>query len=178
MVAGVEQVAKCAVRLVPGAGSEPATLIVAADGRMVPVAAAELRSRLVAGARVGALHGLQLQLVLLETDTDAEAVVEQAAAKALEHALGHADLVELEPWVVFEVLAPAASSAAVLADLGSRGGEISQIASGSLGARLNGRAPLARMLGYVTRLRSITKGLGQVVMRPDGFAPSIAVQDD
>ena len=37
--------------------------------------------------------------------------------------------------------------------------------------------PLSRMLGYVTRLRSQTKGLGRVSMRPDGFAPSEPVGD-
>ncbi|MGK0153761.1 MAG: translation elongation factor EF-G, partial [Neolewinella sp.] len=72
----------------------------------------------------------------------------------------------------FEVLAPATSSAAVLADLRSRGGEVGNLAAGRMGARLTGRAPLAKMIGYVTRLRSITKGLGQVVIRPAGFAPS------
>ena len=65
-------------------------------------------------------------------------------------------------------------AARVLADLGARGAEVSSVAAGGLGARLTGRAPLSRMLGYVTRLRSVTKGLGQVSMRPAGFAASDA----
>jgi elongation factor G len=171
LVMGCDQVARCTVRLQPLPGGEPATLRVGIEGDMVSIAAAELRSQLVAGFRVGALHGVELHLLQLSCETRAEAVVEQAAAKALEHALEQAGLVELEPWVTFEVLAPAASSAAVLADLGTRGGEVLQLASGGLGTRLHGRAPLARMIGYVTRLRSITKGLGQVVMRPAGYEP-------
>ena len=91
-------------------------------------------------------------------------------AAPTDDALATAGVVELEPWVALEVLAPAASSNAVLADLGARGAEMNGVSAGRQGARLTGRAPLARMLGYVTRLRSITKGLGQVSMRPDGFA--------
>lgn len=172
MIAGVEQVARCELAVEPRPGGEPATLIVEAVGPMATVAAVGLRARLLTGSRVGALHGVQVRLVAVGGDTHAEALVEQAAAKALEDAISRSGLVELEPWVSFEVLAPAASSAAVLADLGSRGGEVGNLAAGRMGARLTGRAPLARMLGYVTRLRSITKGLGQVVIRPAGFAPS------
>jgi elongation factor G len=171
LIAGVKQVARCEVVVEPVAGGDPATLHVEAEGLMVAVAEADLRARLLTGVRVGALHGMRLRLVDVGGDAEAEALVEQAAAKALEDAVSRAGLVELEPWVSFEVLAPAASSAAVLADLGSRGGEVANLAAGRMGARLTGRAPLARMIGYVTRLRSITKGLGQVVIRPAGFAP-------
>lgn len=173
LIAGVERSARCAVEVRPESGSGPASLSVAPllAGCMVPVAEAELRSRLVAGLRVGPLHGAHVELTQVKTDGEAEAMVEQAVSKALENALADAALVLLEPWVTLEVLAPAASSAAVLADLGARGAEVLHVAAGRLGARLSGRAPLARMLGYVTRLRSITKGLGQVTIRPAGFAP-------
>jgi elongation factor G len=172
VIGGIEQVACCEVSVAPVAGGNPAVLRVATEGVMVPVAVAELQTRLVAGSRVGSLHGMELVVTQVSGTTTTEALVEQAAAKAFATAIAAAELVELEPWVAFEVLAPAASSAAVLADLGARGGEVSNLAAGRLGSRLTGRAPLARMLGYVTRLRSITKGLGQVVIRPDGFAPA------
>ena len=170
IIGGIEQVASCELSVVPLAGGDPARLRVATEGVMVAVAAAELRTRLVAGFRVGSLHGMELAVIRVSASAATEALVEQAAAKAFAAAITAAGLVELEPWVAFEVLAPAASSAAVLADLGARGGEVSNLAASRLGSRLTGRAPLARMLGYVTRLRSITKGLGQVVIRPDGFA--------
>lgn len=170
MIAGVERSARCEVVLEPVAGPSAATVVVAASGGMVAVAESELRNRLASGLRTGPLHGAQLSLVSVASDSDAEALVEQAASKAFENAVAEAGLVELEPWVSFEVLTPAASSTAVLADLASRGGEVGNMTAGRMGARLSGRAPLSRMLGYVTRLRSVTKGLGQVVMRPDGFA--------
>lgn len=173
MIGGVECSAHCAVSLHLSTDGLPATVIVEDDGPLVRAAEAELRNRLSSGSRVGALHGARLVLASVRSDTDTEPLVEQAAAKALENALAEAGLVELEPWVVFEVLVPAASSAAVLADLGARGAEMGHVAAGRLGARLSGRAPLSRMLGYVTRLRSISKGLGQVVMRPAGFAAAL-----
>lgn len=172
LIAGVEQVARCGVAIEPVPGGEPASFLVETEGSMVAVAATYLRARLLAGARVGALHGIVLRLVNVSGDALAEALVEQAAARAIEDAISRAGLLELEPWVSFEVLVPATSSAAVLADLRSRGGEVGNLAAGRMGARLTGRAPLAKMIGYVTRLRSITKGLGQVVIRPAGFAPS------
>ena len=120
VIAGVEQMAACTIALAPAAGSEAATLVVLAEGPMVAVAEVELRARLLAGARVGALHGVVVQLLQLRADTTAEALVEQAVAKAFQGAVTKAGLVELEPWVTFEVLTPAASSTAVLADLGAR----------------------------------------------------------
>ncbi len=170
MIGGVERAARCELAIEPVDGGEAATIVIDAVGPVVAVAEAELRNRLVSGLRVGPLHGAVIRLQLATNDSDAEALIEQAASKAFENAVAAAGLIELEPWVSFEVLTPATTSAAVLADLGSRGGEVGNLTAGRTGARLLGRAPLSRMIGYVTRLRSVTKGLGQVVMRPDGFA--------
>ena len=169
-IAGREVAARCGLAIAPAQAATPATVVAKAAGAVAEVAAAELRRRLLTGVRVGAMHGVEVTVERVECATEAEALIEQAASKALDHALADAGVVELEPWVALEVLAPTASSNAVLADLGARGAEVSSVAAGRLGARLSGRAPLARMLGYVTRLRSITKGLGQVTMRPAGFA--------
>lgn len=171
-VAGREVSAQCSLTIEPVPGGAPAQVVVDQEGEVAEVAAAELRRRAQAGGRVGPMHGCRLRLVAAEAAIETEALVEQAAGLALDQAVAEAELVELEPWVELEVTAPAASSHAVLADLGSRGAETSSVSAGRLGARLRGRAPLANMLGYVTRLRSITKGLGQVSMRPAGFAPA------
>jgi translation elongation factor EF-G len=47
---------------------------------------------------------------------------------------------------------------------------VSVMAAGRLGGRVEGRASLKCMLGYVTKLRSMTRGLGQVQLRPIGYA--------
>lgn len=139
----------------------------------VAVAAQDLRQLVAHGSQVGPMGGLRIALAEVRTSGgDAiEALVQQAAAKALALAIERAGLVILEPWVTFELWCPEDSSAAVLADLGARDGLVSGVSSGRLGARIRGRAPLARMLGYVTRLRSITRGRGQAALRPAGYAP-------
>jgi elongation factor G len=118
------------------------------------------------------VHGASVVLleVRVEGGDFVEPLLQQAAAKALAAAIEQAGRVELEPWVQIEVWCPEDTSAAVLADLGSRGALVSGVSSGRLGAYLLGRAPLARMLGYVTRLRSLTRGRGQVSLQPAGFA--------
>ncbi|MGC6486477.1 MAG: GTP-binding protein [Planctomycetota bacterium] len=170
MVAGREVSARCSLAVEQKDDAEPARVLAEVEGAAADVALAELRRRAQAGQRVGPMHGAVVRLVRVDAGADADALVEQAAGLALDQALADAGVVELEPWVEVEVLAPASSSNAVLADLGSRGAEVSSVAAGGLGARLTGRAPLSAMLGYVTRLRSITKGLGQVSMWPAGFA--------
>lgn len=180
LVGGVELAARCAldVDVVAGGASRPAVVAPEADGSGEPdaptqVVRAELLRRLASGLRVGPVYGVEVTIrsVVAPAGGAADAMLEQAASKALENAVADAGAIELEPWVSFEVTAPAASSNPVLADLRSRGAEVNGVAAGRLGARLTGRAPLASMLGYVTRLRSISKGLGQVALRPDGFAP-------
>jgi elongation factor G len=84
-------------------------------------------------------------------------------------ALERAIVVALEPFVSFEVRCPEDAMTPVVADLAGRGALVAGVAAGRLGGRIEGRAPLARMLGYVTKLRSMTRGLGQVHLRPVGY---------
>jgi elongation factor G len=102
-----------------------------------------------------------------------EPLVQQAAMKALAAAVEQAGIVELVPWVRLEVWCPEESSAGVLADLAARGAIVQGIASGRLGARISGRSKLEAMLGYVTRLRSMTKGRGLVTLQPLGLLPAV-----
>ncbi len=176
-VGGRERTASCELRIVPMPVAEQPAEVVAAAGVGAAVLE-EVRSRLQTGARVGPLFGALVEVVAARADEGAgEALLQQAAAKALSLALSTAGIVELEPWVAFELWCPEEAANAVLADLGARGATVSGVASGRLGARLHGRAPLARMLGYVTKLRSMTRGKGQVTMQPAGFAPARAARD-
>jgi elongation factor G len=175
-VGGSEQAARCSVTVEPVGDGQPANLVDAVAAGASAAACEELRQRAVSGSRVGPLVGCDVTLSRLAAEGGAgavasEALVQQAAAKAFGLALEQAEVVELEPWVKIEITCPTESSAPVVADLGARGVEVLGIAAGALGARFEGRAPLARMLGYVTRLRSMTKGRGQVLLRPEGFAP-------
>ena len=174
MVGGRERFARCTVAVVPSADPGPARIVDDVGTPMAGAAREELGSRAATGARVGPLHGCQVVLQAAASDGGdaSEPLLQQAAAKAFAQAVDEAGLVELEPWVRIELLCPQESTNPVIADLGARSAEVASIAAGRLGARLEARAPLARMLGYVTKLRSMTKGRGQVSLRPVGFAPA------
>ena len=175
LVAGAERAARCRLAITPDADAEAPAAVAAGPGvaaAAAAIAVEEVAARLRAGARVGPAFGFQVGVQEASLEAGAgEALLQLAAAKAMAQALEQAELVELEPWVALELWCPEDAVTAVLADLGARGAVVSGVASGRLGARLHGRAPLSRMLGYVTRLRSMTRGKGQVSLLPAGFAP-------
>ena len=170
---GVERSARCRVAVAP-AGEATAAAVVRAAGETAGFVAAaeELRQVAAVGVQPGPLHGCVVTVLEAVGDRSGvvEPLVQQAAAKALAVALERAGVVALEPYVRFEVNCPEDAMAPVVADLGIRCADVTIVAAGRLGGHVEGRAPLQRMLGYVTKLRSMTRGLGQVHMRPAGFA--------
>lgn len=173
LTSGRERSARCQVAVAPTEDDAPA-VVVACGGAADAVAPAidELRALAVAGSQYGPLHGCRIELHAAVGDAAGvlEPLVQQAAAKALAQALERAQVVTLEPYVSFEVLCPEDAMTPVVADLASRGAQVAVVAGGRLGGRVEGRAPLSRMLGYVTKLRSMTRGLGEVHLRPVGYA--------
>ncbi|MBL8755596.1 MAG: GTP-binding protein [Planctomycetes bacterium] len=171
MVAGVERSARAVVAVMPG--DEGPARVQAAGGGAAASVAEELSSRASAGLRVGPL--VDCQVTVEQAVGDAHGCLEplllQAATLAFEQAMQNAGWHELEPWVRIEIWCPQESSPPVLADLKARGVEVLGVWAGRLGARLEAKGPLSRMLGYVTKLRSMTKGRGQASMRPLGYAP-------
>lgn len=173
LIGGAECAAICAVEVRPVAGGGPATLLDEAVGPGRDLAAGELRLLMASGLRVGPMFDLVVALRRAECSA-AEPngpLLELAASRALEQAMAAARPVALEPWVAFEVWGPEDGVPAVMADLAARGAEVGAVAAGGLGARITGCASLARMLGYVTKLRSVTRGRGRVQMRPAGYRP-------
>jgi elongation factor G len=173
MIGGRERAARCVVDVAPAGDEAPAAVAATGgDGAAVAPAMDELRALVATGSVYGPLHGCRVALRDAVGDGSGvlEPLVQQAAAKALAQALDRAQVVALEPYVSFEVRCPEDAMTPVVADLGSRGAQVAVVAAGRLGGRVEGRAPLARMLGYVTKLRSMTRGLGQVDLRPVGYA--------
>ncbi len=173
VVGGVDQAARAEVSVLPTASPDDAVAIEVRgddDSEVLAAIVQQVRSHIAHGLAAGPLVGCRVVLTAVDVEAG-EALAGQAVARALTSALAKAGLVPLEPWVSFEVWCPEEAVQAVLADLGTRRAAVAAVAAGRLGARIDGRAPLSRMLGYVTRLRSQTKGLGRVSMRPDGFAP-------
>lgn len=172
VVGGQPCSARCRLMVGPAGDSTGlSSVCVQGDVRLAALIDAALRSQLAHGVREGAMVGVEVVAQILAADQGSEGLIEEAATKAFLLAVERAELVTLEPWVTVDLWCPEECSAAVLADFGSRGVEVDQVSSGRLGARVRGRAPLASMLGYVTRLRSVTKGRGQASLRPAGYQP-------
>ena len=162
------------VRVRPGAEGAGCTVEV---GDHVPERFAERAKDIAAGwlQRPGRLGGEIVDAVVrverLEQDLSVE--LGEAGAGALEDALGLAVRASghavLEPRVHFRVTAPEESGSVVLADLQVRKAQIREMQSGRLGAIIEGEGFLRAFLGYTTRLRSLTKGLGEVDLVPAGF---------
>ena len=83
----------------------------------------------------------------------------EALLVACRKAVSAANPILLEPRMDFEVECPAASLSAVLADLNGRHAEIRDVQALAEHAFVRGMVRLSAMLGYTTRLRSITRGL-------------------
>lgn len=171
MVEGVERMAVCVVAVSPQSGAQPARIAARAEDPASVAARIELQQFVRLGRSVP-LHGALVTVEAANWSGGGGPIlplVEQAAGRALQLALESAGLAVLEPWVSIDLWCPEAGSAPVLADLAARGAELQSVAAGGLGMRARGRASLARMLGYITRLRSMTKGRGRVLLRPDGY---------
>lgn len=174
VIAGVERAATCTVRVEPTEELENPTIVPGggATGPAVTAALVEVGARSQLGLRLGPMVGLRIEVVaagMLGGGDLVEGLVEQAAAKSLADAMDGAGLLMVEPEVAIEVWCPEDCSAAVLADLRARRAELGQVASGRLGARVRGRVALTATLGYVTKLRSMTRGRGHFVIRPAGL---------
>jgi elongation factor G len=174
-VGGVERASRCDVVVRPLAPSS-ANSIAFDDGlaHLGPVLLGVLEALLATGPRGVPMVGVELRVVAAVGDERGvvEPLLQQAAVQAVGDALEAGGRQVLLLLVDLEVSCPEDSTQAVLADLSARGVVVSGVAAGQLGARIVGRAPLESMLGYVTRLRSVTRGLGQVAMRPVGFLPA------
>ncbi len=140
-----------------------------------PLVLDALQARLRTGLRTSCpAQSVCIRLMRLRTEPrGGAAVLAQTAANfAVDKAVGLAGVEVLEPEVEFEVRCPAVLLPGVVGDLNAREAQLTQVASGRLGAVVNGRVALRQMLGYATRLRSLTRGLGEVVMRPSRWVPA------
>ncbi len=93
-----------------------------------------------------------------------------AAADAVRAAAARARPVLLEPIVRVEVLTPGESLGAVMSGLDARRGTILDVADRGLALKaIQSEAPLRRMFGYATELRSASQGRAVFTMRFDRF---------
>ena len=103
--------------------------------------------------------------------TSSAAAFEAAGALAFYEACRKAGPALLEPIMVVEVFAPRESLGEVIGNLGSRGATVTAVDSRPAGEQVKAHAPLARLFGYSTALRSLTQGRGVFTMTFTHFAP-------
>ncbi len=124
------------------------------------------------GPRFGyPLVDARLAILGFETkgEMDAELAFDQAAAIALREALHGASIELLEPLMELWLQVPDAFAGGVLGDLAARGARI--LGQEMVGGQrmIRARAPLARLHGYSTAVRSVSQGRAMHSIRPAGF---------
>jgi elongation factor G len=92
-----------------------------------------------------------------------------AGSIAVEDAAKKADLVLLEPIMKIEVTTPEEHMGDVIGDLSSRRAQVQGTEDRAGLTVINAFGPLAEFRGYVTRLRSLSKGRASVYMEPSHY---------
>lgn len=92
-----------------------------------------------------------------------------SASMACKNALENANLILLEPVMAVEVFVPDNYMGDAISDLNSRKGKIESIEAQSNIQVIKATAPLAKMFGYSTALRSATQGRGTFTMHFERF---------
>ncbi len=130
------------------------------------------------GLESGVLQGypmIDVEVVLneaiYEEGLSSEIAFRAAASMGLKHACQEADPVLLEPMIRLEVLVPEAFLGEVIGDINSRQGKVEQIEPRGPIQVVRAIAPLSKMFGYSTTLRSITQGRGTFTMVFSHYAP-------
>ncbi len=94
----------------------------------------------------------------------------QAAAAALEEAVGQASPSFMEPIMSLQVACPEEFLGAVTGDLNARRGEIVNMTVRHSMRVITAKAPLAELFGYSTSLRSASQGRATSTMEPSHYA--------
>ena len=101
-----------------------------------------------------------------------EFAFEAAGAQCFDKACNGAGAVIMEPVMDVIVSVPSQYVGEVISSLTMRGGLVSSMESRSNGDIIHAQAPLAKLFGYSTALRSSTQGRGTFSMSFDHYAPS------
>jgi len=164
-----------AVEPVPGGGTAEVGDVAVENRRLEVLVRRLLTAQLRAGLSGNCpAHDLRIHVRSIGGDLEGpalEAVCGQAIAIAGRRVMVAAGIVNLEPYVACVVSCPTESLSGALADLRSPGAEIGVVNHVDGCGEVRAELPLARVLGYATRLRSLTRGLGAVHLRPLGMRP-------
>jgi len=161
--------ARCRVRPLPrGSGVRTGAAIAAGTcpPALIDAGVAGLDEAVQAGPGGFAMTDLEALLTELAYRDDAqpEVGVKVAAGAAFRDALERAHPLRLEPIMSVAVVVPEEHLGPVIGELQSRGAQILDVAQGGPARTVAARAPLRRLFGYSTDLRSLTQGRGTFTM--------------
>jgi elongation factor G len=115
--------------------------------------------------------GIRLAGAELNEETSSALAFKVASTQAFGQAVEGAAPVLLEPVMDLETVVPESHTGEVMGDLNARGAEIREVASRAGGVQaIRAYAPLAKMFGYATDLRSLTQGRGTFTMELHHYA--------
>lgn len=163
-------------------GAQKSGVVVDLSPTVMPTPAELLdaaKSTILSAAGAGVLLGypmidvrVTLQRLEYAEETVSPMAVAGACSKAFQEACTKADPVLLEPHVWIEIAVSPEALGAVVDSINARGGRVSEIETSPAGHTLRCTAPMSRMFGYATELRSLTQGRASLFMRFSHYAPT------
>jgi elongation factor G len=161
---------KVSVRVAPAGRGEGFRFTLAPEVAALQAVREETRQHLADGAREGAdagvlrghpLQDIEVTITALDWREGASRpfAYKIAAAQAVREAAAQAGPVLLQPIMLVEVVAPGEYLGSVVGSLDRRGGMILDVADRGAAVKvIQAEAPLEKMFGYATELRSLTQG--------------------
>ena len=112
------------------------------------------------------VSNVEVNIIDIKYDEEnyAEAAYKIAASKAIKEALYEINTVLMEPIFQVEIMTPEEYMGEVIADMNSRGGRVEGVESKGVIQIIKCAAPLSKMFGYVTSLRSMSQGRASYTM--------------
>jgi len=104
-------------------------------------------------------------------ETDTLFAYEALASQSFDTAAGLADPVLLEPIMRIDIMTPKEYLGEVISGVTMRSGLVQEIESRTSIEHIKAQAPLEKMFGYSTALRSVTQGRGTFAMEFSHFSP-------
>ncbi|MEM5947714.1 elongation factor G [Spirochaetia bacterium 38H-sp] len=119
------------------------------------------------------LTDVEAEIVSLDynQETSTDFAFEAVASAAFDKACREADPILLEPVMKLTIICPSEFMGDVVSQITARGGLIHGIDSRETVEEIHAEAPLEKMFGYMTSLRSATQGRGNFSMEFSHFAP-------
>ena len=186
-VQGVVQRFGVKVRVEPFEGKEPISVASELKHDALPLDVTKIVSQAVLeAAQAGGLVGyplMHVKFTVVSVDyvpgESTEEAIRTAVSQAVYATLGKADVGLLEPIMKLEVLTPSEFMGNVQADLNQRHARIIGAEPRDHLTALEAEAPLSRMFGYSTQVRSLSQGRASYSMEPlkYDFAPQSVLDE-